>query len=286
MNKCETTAHILLVAALLATATVQHGHAVAEEGVPPAWQVAGFEAALRDPNPLVLVEAMRFPAADEILSGFDEQQAAALVALLGERLSNEDWDVRSAAAQALGALGTAAREQAPLLGELLSDEISEVRSAAAQALGALGPAARDQAPLLAERLSDEDSNVRDAAAQALGALGEAAQAQALLVERLSDEDSGVRAAAVQALGAMGEASKGQAPLLGGLLSDEDWGGPRCRGTSAGGAGRGGPGTGAALGRAVEFERRGLGCPCCRGASAGGAGAGSQGASASGRAAER
>ena len=210
---------------------------------------------MSDPNSDVLIAAMRYENATAIISAMDAG-AKDQIPLLTERLSDENSDVRSAAAKALGAVGAVAKDQAPLLAERLGDQDSDVRSAAASALGAMGAAAKDQAPLLAERLTDQNSSVRSAAANALGAMGAAARDQtpllaerltdesidvstaaartlstigavtkaqtALLAERIGDKDFRVRLAAARTLGAMGAAAKDQAPRLAKLLADEDW----------------------------------------------------------------
>ena len=77
-------------------------------------------------------------------------------------------------AEALGAMGEHAKDQAVPLGEILVDDNvdSSVRRVAAEALGAMGEHAKDQAPQLGEILVDDnvDSYVRRAAAEALGAM--------------------------------------------------------------------------------------------------------------------
>ncbi len=135
-------------------------------------------------------------------------------------LGDPDSYVRSAAAQALGALGAAAADQAPRLGEALGDPDRDVRYAAAQALGALGAAAADQAPRLVEALGDPYSRVRSAAAQALGALGAAAADQApRLGEALGDPDRDVRSAAAGALASIGA----HGPILVRIILDLSYG---------------------------------------------------------------
>jgi HEAT repeat protein len=78
-------------------------------------------------------------------------------------LGDSDWQVRYAAAQALGQLG----ERAPIdpLVRALGDSDANVRRAAAQALGQLG----ERAPIdpLVRALGDSNPDVRQAAAQAL-----------------------------------------------------------------------------------------------------------------------
>ena len=215
--------HRIIVGAVVLSLAGWQVATAEETNTPPAWKIDGFRAALRDPHPDVLRAALQFGGTIELFRALDPRTAAEVAPVLVERLDDERWEVRYAAAQALGALGEHAKEQAPLLVERLDDAASDVRRAAAQALGALGEHAKEQAPLLGERLDDERWEVRRAAAQALGALGEHAKEQApLLVERLDDERWEVRRAAAQALGALGEHAKEQAPLLVERLDDERW----------------------------------------------------------------
>jgi HEAT repeat protein len=93
-----------------------------------------------------------------------------LPVLLGDVI----WNVRAAAANAIGALGPAA--VTPLILDRLATWIQDtdwvMRAAAAGAIGALGPAAAT--PLILDRLAtwiqDTTTNVREAAAEAVGAL--------------------------------------------------------------------------------------------------------------------
>ncbi|PTL85929.1 HEAT repeat domain-containing protein [Vitiosangium sp. GDMCC 1.1324] len=142
---------------------------------------------------------------------------------LGQLLKEKDPKVRERAAEILGTLGAAAREQAPLLIEvLLTDPNEKVREKAAWALGAQGEAAKEHVPRLAALLKDPHWHVRERAARALGELGEVAKEHVpRLASRLKDPDARVRAQAARALGEMGEAAKEYVPRLAGLLKDPD-----------------------------------------------------------------
>ena len=81
--------------------------------------------------------------------------------------------VRSLAAVALEAMGSAARAALPELVSALNDPMDYVRVPAADALGAMGPAARAAVSPLAERLraKDEQVMVLRSVAAALGNIG-------------------------------------------------------------------------------------------------------------------
>ena len=83
------------------------------------------------------------------------------------RLKSKNWQVRQAAAEALGRIGS--KEAVPHLIEALKDEDWNVRFKAAEALGEIG--SKEAAPHLIEALKDENLNVRKAAAEALGEIG-------------------------------------------------------------------------------------------------------------------
>jgi HEAT repeat protein/CHAT domain-containing protein len=169
--------------------------------------------------------------------------------LIGELLAlltNEDAEVRRAAAEALGQLGDP-RAVEPLIA-LLEDEDSLVRTATTVALGNLVDP-RAVKPLVV-RLEDEDSKVRWAAVEALGehddrrtveplvarledeewvirrtaaeALGKLRDPRAVepLLARLEDEDSDVRRAAIKALGEIGD-PRAMKMLLARLKDEDD-----------------------------------------------------------------
>ncbi len=122
-------------------------------------------------------------------SGIDE------VSVLIHFLKDEDWYVRSNAAEALGEIGDA-RAVEPLIQALLGDESEGVRGEAAGALGHIGDA-RAVEPLI-QALKDEDWWVRKEAAWALGKIGDE-RAIEPLTQALNDEEELVRAQAEAAL---------------------------------------------------------------------------------------
>ena len=151
----------------------------------------------------------------------DLSTARVVVPWLAEWLENENWEVRKAAANALGALREHAKDKVPDLIELLSDDDPRVRTVAVEVLGTFGEHAKDKVPDLVELLSDGESRVRRAAANALGAIGEHAKDSVPdLIELLSDDDLKVRAAAADVLRTLGKYAEGQASRLGELLNDE------------------------------------------------------------------
>jgi 3-methyladenine DNA glycosylase AlkD len=117
-----------------------------------------------------------------------------------EALRDEDYLVRSSAAEALGKLGKPTDEVITGLLEALRDEHSVVRSGAAEALGKLGKPTDEVITGLLEALRDEDYLVRSSAAEALGKLGKPTDEVITgLLEALRDEDYLVRSSAAEAL---------------------------------------------------------------------------------------
>jgi len=171
------------------------------------------------------------------------------VPALAEALKDEDREVRSSAAKALGEIGESAVSAVPALAEALKDKGREVRWSAAEALGKIGEPAAAAVPALVEALKDEEELVRQSAAEALGQIGEPAvpalvealkdggwsvrsnAAEALgkigklavpgLIGALKDEDSSVRSSAAEALGEIGEPAAAAVPALAEALEDEN-----------------------------------------------------------------
>jgi hypothetical protein len=112
---------------------------------------------------------------------------------IAELLKDSDWNVRAAAASALGAMGEGAKEQAPRVAELLKDSDQRVQFVAARALGAMGEGAKEQAPRVAELLKDPDSDVQNAAAKALESMAPLHSAAVVTSFAKILEDRGARA---------------------------------------------------------------------------------------------
>ncbi|KKD36756.2 sister chromatid cohesion protein PDS5 [Limnoraphis robusta] len=131
-------------------------------------------------------------------------------------LTDENEDVREAAARALGNLGDTSPVVIAGLVACLQDENEPVCKAAARALGNLG----DTSPVVIEgllaRLQDKYKYVRKAAVEALGKLGDTSPVViAGLVACLQDEHWNVRKAAARMLGELGDSSP---PIIQGLLA--------------------------------------------------------------------
>jgi len=126
----------------------------------------------------------------------------AAVAVVLERLKEDNGERRLQALDALGNMGGTSREcLACVVKTLHKDEKPENRSAAADCLGRLAGAAREKVPELIEALKDKSPQVRQKAAEALGRMGPLAkEAQDALRERQkNDEDAEVRSLARDAL---------------------------------------------------------------------------------------
>ncbi|MCE5280094.1 MAG: HEAT repeat domain-containing protein [Planctomycetaceae bacterium] len=137
---------------------------------------------------------------------------ALIKTLKRQGLEREDWlcpggdrfwtvaNVRSAAAEALGQIGSDAAAAVPALMDALKDRSQSVRASAAMALGSIGPAAAEAVPLLNAMLSETDLWSLAPAAAALGNIGpKASTARADLEKLLAHDDMWVQLAAAEAL---------------------------------------------------------------------------------------
>jgi HEAT repeat protein len=189
------------------------------------------------------------PAKDETAGWYwmakrDWDKCVALGALAVEPLSaalkDEEWDVRQAAARALGKIKDP-RAVKPLIAAL-KDEKWDVRQAAAEALGEIGAPAVE--PLIAA-LKGENKDVRQAAAAMLGRLGWqpgrdetagwywmvkgdwdkcvalGALAVEPLIAALKDGSFSVRKAAAEALGKIGD-PRAVEPLIAALKDKDEY----------------------------------------------------------------
>jgi len=181
------------------------------------------------------------------------------VPALIDTLADEDASIRVHAAQALAAIGPAAKSAVPrLLAQAKHDPIQNAAAAAAGALkkidlvatrdvmaislsalrdkdveirrracvmlGSMGPVAKPAVPLLREALNDEDDLVRDRAVRALGGIGiPAGDVIPALIRGLRDKASHVRHAAASQFAFTVSVPDEAIPALKLLLQDEDKG---------------------------------------------------------------
>jgi HEAT repeat protein len=133
------------------------------------------------------------------------KRGEAAVPALRNSLKSGKPDVRVWSAYTLGEIGQASESSVGELCKALSDSDHALRSAAAQALGRIGSSAAVEA--LASALDDDDAQVRQHAAVALGKIGPPSRAStSKLIAALSDPD--VRPLAREALIQIGSSTAG------------------------------------------------------------------------------
>ena len=143
------------------------------------------------------------------------------VPLLVRSLDDSVADVRVAAAQTLGGLGTSAREAVSHLTTLLNDPVTACRQAAVNALGAIGPDAAAATESLTKATENDHRKVRAAACRTLGAIGRPdGNVLKALVAAMNDKDATVRAQAARSLGGLRIGRPDIVTALVGALSDE------------------------------------------------------------------
>ena len=144
--------------------------------------------------------AVRTAAAEALgaVAGVSDDREQILGSLRG-LTADPDGAVRAGATRALGVAGSAS--ELPVLIALLEDRETGVVTAAAGALGRIG--GRRAVPALIALLAEGAQESRRAAAISLGFTGDA-RAVAPLVRALRDEDRGVRLVALKALGLLGD----------------------------------------------------------------------------------
>ena len=194
---------------------------------PPAWEVAGFLAALRDPDDQVVLAAARYPRAVELLASNPQLDTNTLSRLLGlwglqlesaaqnipllaatpslaqaadervaQALANGEPDTRLAAVEFYAQNPELARGRAALLSQRLADPSSRVRAAALELLRGHPEWVEIPTKTLSQWLRSDHSLVRHAAVRAFTLRPELVAAHAsALSARLGDTDSNVRAAA-------------------------------------------------------------------------------------------
>jgi HEAT repeat protein len=146
---------------------------------------------------------------------------------LMEALTDDEADVRAAAAKALENFGPSAKGAAAQLAKALRDKSERVRIAAAEAMVAIIP--DDPGEAVSELLDDtksKDESIRERAATCLGTVGknlpqEREKVAAGITTILKDPKPGVRRAATRSLAKLGPAAKPAIPSLVANLADKD-----------------------------------------------------------------
>jgi HEAT repeat protein/DNA-directed RNA polymerase subunit RPC12/RpoP len=147
--------------------------------------------------------------------------------VLKDRLSDDDHDVRAAAAEALTGKAFLSKDSMPILLEMLKSQDPEPRALAAHAIGRLGHAAASAVPALAELVSGSDFEVRKAVIEALGdQRSDAKGAVGALTTALGDSDVNIRELACKALAKIGPDAKSAGPAVAHLLETESLEGKR------------------------------------------------------------
>lgn len=168
-------------------------------------------------------------------SNLGHSRAKSAVPALTGALQDDEWQVRSAAAVALGQIGPdAASATARLVEVLQKDARDSVRGDAAWALGRIGPGAAAAVPALMKALSDEAAAER--AAAALETLGEGTAAAERLTAVVKDATASpeTRAAALKGLRRAGD--RKQAVSLMTSIIEDGAAPPKLRGAAAAGVG--------------------------------------------------
>ena len=131
------------------------------------------------------------------------------------QLSDKDPGLRAEAARAMG-VGACCRpvRAVPYLLHALSDPEWKVREAAAEALGYFSPAADQCVPHLLERLSDQSVEVRRAVILSLGRLrADSEEVRQALKELAGDSDAGIRTNLMIASTLLGTTDDSAIPIL-------------------------------------------------------------------------
>jgi HEAT repeat protein len=171
------------------------GIALASEAVETPGIAAGLAAMLRDSAHAIV----RLQAAN--LLGLVRVDVAVAEEALSFALNDPQHDVRVAAIQSLGELGSASQTTIARLAALYDDSLSTTRGLVVHALRHVEASTEEAHVVLLRALNDSDYRVRAAAATTIAALGErAALFVPALIQALGDREPSVRHAAIVAVG--------------------------------------------------------------------------------------
>ena len=183
--------------------------ALAADGVDPLAAVDGLHEALHDSAHADVRASVAL-----IIGTLGPTRVIALLPFLKEALGDPNAEVRVAAVEAIGALGSAATGEAESIIPLARDSMPRVRQSVIRTLLNLRAEAGITLPVAIPALSDADPGVRASAGLALGALGnQAAPALPQLITALSDSNPNVVQSALFAITAVGPAARPALPAL-------------------------------------------------------------------------
>jgi len=143
-----------------------------------------------------------------------------MVGKISADLNDSNWEVRLAAAEALGALGEKAKGEAATVAGLLEDDVFPVRAMACSALAAMKDA--DTLPRLIEALEDQSHTVRTFALGAIGEMGASAEEYSHdIFKLLNDPVNHVKGAAAKCLSKLGDTGANYVGVIATLLYHSD-----------------------------------------------------------------
>jgi HEAT repeat protein len=183
--------------------------ALVADGVDPLAAVDGLHEVLHDSAHADVRASVAM-----IIGTLGPKRGIRLLPFLKEALDDPNAEVRAAAVEAIGVLGSAATGEAQSIIPLASDSMPQVRQAVLRTLLNLRADAHVTLPVAIPALGDADTGVRASAALALGALGpEASRAVPQLITALTDPNSNVVQAALFAITAVGPPARAALPAL-------------------------------------------------------------------------
>lgn len=154
------------------------------------------------------------------MSALAEMHDTKYLSKFADFLTDNNWEVRRTAVEALGTLGEDAREQTDAFTTVLDDDSFYVRARACEALGMMKAA--EFLTHIVDKFEDKSHTVRTSAVLAVGLMGESgADFSHEVLKMLDDDMPNVRAAVVRTLSLIGETATGYTPIIAAQLNDPD-----------------------------------------------------------------